>query len=79
VVAVLEDAIAFRGTTFLDYCDARCERGAFAARLQVYDREGEPCLVCGKKIERMVQAGRSTFFCPSCQPPARKRRRRGKR
>jgi formamidopyrimidine-DNA glycosylase len=76
VVAVLEDAIAFRGTTFLDYRDARGERGAFAARLQVYDREGEPCLVCGKKIERMVQAGRSTFFCPSCQPPARKRRRR---
>jgi formamidopyrimidine-DNA glycosylase len=76
VVAVLEDAIAFRGTTFLDYRDARGERGGFAARLQVYDREGQPCVVCGTKIERMVQAGRSTFFCPACQAAPRRSRRR---
>jgi formamidopyrimidine-DNA glycosylase len=75
-VAVLEDAIAFRGTTFLDYRDARGERGGFAARLQVYDREGEPCVICGTKIERMVQAGRSTFFCPACQAAPRRSRRR---
>jgi len=33
----------------------------------VYDREGEPCRRCGAKIKRIVQAGRSTYFCPKCQ------------
>lgn len=36
--------------------------------LDVYDREGEPCRHCKASVERVVQAGRSTFFCPSCQP-----------
>ncbi|HEX2208639.1 MAG TPA: bifunctional DNA-formamidopyrimidine glycosylase/DNA-(apurinic or apyrimidinic site) lyase [Longimicrobium sp.] len=64
---VLTEAIEHRGTTFLDYRDASGEEGAFAARLKVYDREGQPCTVCGTPIERIVQGGRSTFFCPSCQ------------
>ncbi|HEX8394519.1 MAG TPA: bifunctional DNA-formamidopyrimidine glycosylase/DNA-(apurinic or apyrimidinic site) lyase [Longimicrobium sp.] len=64
---VLTDAIEHRGTTFLDYRDARGERGGFAARLQVYDQEGEPCPVCGAPLERIVQGGRSTFFCGACQ------------
>jgi formamidopyrimidine-DNA glycosylase len=64
---VLTDAIEFRGTTFLDYRDASGERGGFAERLKVYDRGGEPCPVCGTPLERLVQAGRSTFFCGSCQ------------
>ncbi len=38
-----------------------------SASLDVYDREGEPCHRCGAPIERIVQAGRSTFFCPACQ------------
>jgi len=67
VRAVLQEAIDFRGTTFLDYRDARGEEGAFASRLQVYDREGQPCPGCEGRVERIVQAGRSTFFCPSCQ------------
>jgi formamidopyrimidine-DNA glycosylase len=37
-------------------------------KLDVYDREGLPCRRCGTPIERVVQAGRSTFFCPTCQP-----------
>jgi len=37
------------------------------ARLAVYDREGKPCRRCGTTIERITQAGRSTYFCPSCQ------------
>jgi formamidopyrimidine-DNA glycosylase len=41
--------------------------GSFVERLQVYDRAGLPCVVCGTAIKRCVQAGRSTFFCPSCQ------------
>jgi formamidopyrimidine-DNA glycosylase len=40
---------------------------SFVERLQVYDRAGLPCVVCGTPIKRCVQAGRSTFFCPSCQ------------
>lgn len=39
-------------------------------RFRVYDREGEPCQRCGTSIERIVQAGRSTCFCPNCQRPA---------
>jgi formamidopyrimidine-DNA glycosylase len=40
-------------------------------KLDVYDREGLPCRRCRTPIERVVQAGRSTYFCPSCQPAAR--------
>ena len=64
---VLQEAIDHRGTTFLDYRDARGEEGAFASRLKVYDREGQPCPGCEGNIVRIVQGGRSTFFCPSCQ------------
>ena len=64
---VLRESIDFRGTTLLDYRDADGEEGSFAARLRVYDREGEPCVNCGTPIRRIVQAGRSTFFCPHCQ------------
>ena len=44
-------------------------------RLAVYDREGKPCRRCGTKIERIVQAGRSTYFCPVCQKKAKGRPR----
>lgn len=64
---VLNEAIDFRGTTLLDYRDAAGEAGAFSKRLRVYDRKGEPCVNCGTPIERIVQGGRSTFFCPACQ------------
>jgi formamidopyrimidine-DNA glycosylase len=67
VRTVLREAISHRGTTLLDYRDARGEKGSFAARLAVYDREGEPCRRCATAIERIVQGGRSTFFCPRCQ------------
>ncbi|MDB4949316.1 MAG: formamidopyrimidine-DNA glycosylase [Gemmatimonadetes bacterium] len=71
---VLREAIDFRGTTFLDYRDASGERGEFALRLKVYDREGQPCTVCGDPVRRIVQAGRATFFCPCCQPRGRARK-----
>jgi formamidopyrimidine-DNA glycosylase len=64
---VLAEAIEFRGTTLLDYRDAEGEPGEFVRRLRVYDREGEPCLTCHRPITRIVQGGRSTFFCPHCQ------------
>ncbi|MGZ6126085.1 MAG: zinc finger domain-containing protein, partial [Myxococcales bacterium] len=39
----------------------------------VYDREGEPCATCRTPIERIVQGGRSTYYCPSCQPRWKRR------
>ena len=41
--------------------------GYFQHRFDVYDREGEPCKRCGAPVRRIVQSGRSTFYCPSCQ------------
>jgi formamidopyrimidine-DNA glycosylase len=64
---VLQEAIDFRGTTLLDYRDAGGQPGGFVRRLRVYDREGEPCVVCNRPIRRVVQGGRSTFFCARCQ------------
>lgn len=64
---VLAEAIEFRGTTLLDYRDAEGEPGEFVRRLRVYDREAEPCLRCHRPIRRIVQGGRSTFFCAFCQ------------
>lgn len=65
--AVLQEAIEFRGTTLLDYRDASGAEGSFAERLRVYDRAGLPCFNCETPIRRIVQGGRSTFFCPRCQ------------
>lgn len=65
--STLTEAIRFRGTTLLDYRDAGGERGGFRERLRVYGRAGEPCRACGAPVERIVQGGRSTFFCQRCQ------------
>jgi formamidopyrimidine-DNA glycosylase len=66
---ILKDAIAKGGTTISDYLNSRGETGLFQLELQVYGRSGEPCPRCGAPIQRLVQAGRSSFFCPVCQPP----------
>ena len=67
VVAVLEQAIREGGTTLNDFTDGAGDAGEFQISLGVYDREGEPCLRCGKTVRRIVQAGRSSFYCPGCQ------------
>ena len=64
--AVLEEAIAAGGSTLRDYVRPDGELGYFAKDWKVYGREGAPC-ECGGKVERIVQGGRSTFFCPRCQ------------
>lgn len=64
---VLSEAIDYRGTTLLDYRDARGERGGFRDWLRVYGRAGLPCPTCNREIQRIVQGGRSTFFCDNCQ------------
>lgn len=67
VRAVLERAIAEGGTTLNDFADGEGREGLFQVSLAVYGREGEPCLRCGAAVRRIVQAGRSTFYCPRCQ------------
>ncbi len=65
---VLTDAIAAGGSSLKDYRQADGELGYFQHSFAVYGREGEPCRRCGGPIARIVQSGRSTFFCPACQP-----------
>ena len=68
IVGVLTESIQARGTSFRDYRDARGERGTFAAKLQAYGREGQPCLRCGSKlIGTHAIDGRATVFCARCQ------------
>jgi len=63
----LKLAIAAGGTTLNDFHDSDGAMGYFQQQLMVYSRDGEACHVCGGKIKRIVQAGRSTFYCRHCQ------------
>ena len=66
---VLAEAVEVGGSTLRDFAAADGALGYFQHRFRVYDREGEPCPTpgCGGTIQRVVQAGRSTFYCPRCQ------------
>jgi formamidopyrimidine-DNA glycosylase len=66
---VLEAAIKAGGSSLRDYAKADGELGYFQHHFAVYDREGQPCPTkdCRGKIKRIVQSGRSTYYCPSCQ------------
>ena len=64
---VLDKAIAAGGSSARDYVQANGEQGWFQAQWSVYDREGQPCPACRGPIRRIVQSGRSTFYCPKCQ------------
>lgn len=63
---VLEAAIARMGTTISTFRNVWNEPGQYGEQLLVYDRAGQPCRRCGGTIRRIVQAGRSTFFCADC-------------
>ena len=63
---VLTEAIAAGGSTLRDFASPDGELGYFSKTFAVYDREGKPC-GCGGTVRRIVQGGRSTFFCPRCQ------------
>ena len=67
IPAVLEDAIRAGGSTLKDFAAPDGELGYFSKQFDVYDLEGKPCRGCEGKVKRIVQGGRSTFFCPSCQ------------
>lgn len=66
---VLSEAIEAGGSSLRDYRQADGALGYFQHRFDVYGREGEPCRTpeCGQTIRRMVQSGRSSFYCPRCQ------------
>ena len=67
--AVLSEAILAGGSSLRDYRQADGALGYFQHRFQVYDRQGQPCLTpaCTDHIARVVQSGRSSFYCPTCQ------------
>jgi len=67
IKAVLAEAILAGGSTLRDFKDTSGELGYFQHRFDVYDREGEACRRCGAPVRRIVQSGRSTFFCSRCQ------------
>lgn len=69
VRSVLAEAIEAGGSTLRDFRAADGASGYFQHRFAVYDREGEPCATpgCSGTIRRIVQSGRSSFFCPECQ------------
>ena len=66
---VLSEAIEAGGSSLKDFRQADGELGYFQHNFDVYGREGEPCqnTACGAKIARVVQSGRSSFYCPKCQ------------
>lgn len=68
IAAVLERAIAARGSTIRDYLGGSGLRGQFQMELAVYGRTGQPCRVCGTAIVCQRLAGRSSHYCPACQP-----------
>jgi len=67
--ACLNEAILAGGSTLSDYVDANGNEGSFQQRFDVYGRENEPCRRkgCSGIVTRIVQSGRSTFYCPKCQ------------
>ncbi|MFA7371913.1 MAG: DNA-formamidopyrimidine glycosylase [Sphaerochaetaceae bacterium] len=70
IVTILTQAIENRGTSLGDgkgNYSSNGKRGGHAARLKIFRKQGQPCPVCGTKIEKIVVAQRSTHFCPECQ------------
>ena len=67
--SVLHAALKAGGSSLRDYAKADGALGEFQHRFKVYGREGDPCprTACKGKVRRIVQSGRSTFFCPACQ------------
>jgi formamidopyrimidine-DNA glycosylase len=71
---VLNEAIRLRGSSIADYVDSDGNLGGFQRRHRVYQRQGKKCFRCGATIRRAIVAGRSSHFCPRCQPAPRIRR-----
>lgn len=68
---VLQKAIVLRGSSISDFRDAEGQPGEYQRHHRAYGREGKPCYRCGARIRRAIVAGRSSYFCPRCQPAPR--------
>lgn len=73
---ILNRAIVMRGSSISDFLDADGEPGEYQRHHRAYGREGKPCYRCRTPIRRVIVAGRSSHFCPKCQPAPRRRKSR---
>jgi formamidopyrimidine-DNA glycosylase len=69
--AILQKAIVLRGSSISDFLDAEGEPGEYQRHHRAYGREGKSCYRCKTLIRRAIVAGRSSYFCPKCQPAPR--------
>ena len=74
---ILQKAIVLRGSSISDFLDATGEPGEYQQHHRAYGREGKRCYRCRATIQRMIVAGRSSHFCPKCQPVPRGGGKRG--
>ena len=72
---ILREAIRLRGSSVSDYVDLDGGRGEFQQKHRAYQHDGKKCYRCGTIIRRIIVAGRSTHFCPQCQPAPPKPRK----
>ncbi len=68
IVSVLQEGLKFGGTTFSNFQDINGKVGNYLEQAWVFRRHGQPCQVCQTPIQRIKLGGRSTHFCPNCQP-----------
>ena len=68
---ILQKAIVLRGSSISDFLDAEGEPGEYQRRHRAYGREGKNCYRCKAPVRRAIVAGRSSYFCPRCQPSPR--------
>lgn len=71
---ILRHAIAMRGSSISNFLDAAGEPGEYQRRHRAYGREDQPCYRCRTLIRRIIVAGRSSYFCPQCQPVRRRKK-----
>ena len=74
---ILQRAIAMRGSSIADFLDAEGRPGEYQRRHRAYGREGKSCFRCKTQIQRVIVAGRSSYFCPRCQKTPRDNRKHG--
>src|SRR4029077_3368638 len=76
---VLRKAILSRGSSISDFLDAEGQPGEYQRHHRAYGRERKRCYRCGRTIRRVIVAGRSSYFCPKCQPAPRLRKQHKQR
>jgi len=69
---ILQKAIVMRGSSISDFLDAEGEPGEYQRHHRAYGREGKACYRCQSSVRRAIVAGRSSYFCPKCQPGPRR-------